>query len=250
MLLDVQGLTKSFRRPGLHPLHVIQNISFTVDRGETLAILGRSGCGKSTVGRCILRLEPVDQAAVRLDGTDIAGRGASARTARARMQMVFQDPYGSINPAFTTRRTLADALRPRRLRPTDLADRSVALLESVGLAARHLESRPEEMSGGQLQRLSIARALANDPDFLFLDEPTSALDMSVRGQIVNLLAEAQEQRGLAYLLISHDIGVIRALSHRILVMHEGRIVECGPTNRLLAHPEHSATVALLEGMRA
>lgn len=251
MLIEVEQLTKHFRvQRGLfraHQVRAVHNVSFQIDRGETVGLVGESGCGKSTVGRCLLRLINPDNGQIRFDGTDMVRlRQAELRPLRRRLQMVFQNPLGSMNPAYTVEATLLDAMR-------QLPDQSAArrrerinmLLEQVGLDRRFLQRTPKEMSGGQLQRVSIARALAPNPDFVFLDEPTSALDLSVRGQIINLLADLQEQRHLAYLFVSHDLGVVKFLAHRVLVMYLGEVVEAGPTRSLFTTPGHPYTQALL-----
>jgi peptide/nickel transport system ATP-binding protein len=244
-LIRVDGLAKQFHADH-RVITAVDGISFEIGRGETVGLVGESGCGKSTVGRCLLRLLTPDAGRIAFDGAEVHDASQSQlRPLRRRMQMVFQDPLGSLNPAFTIAQTLADALRhvgvPRRNRP----GRTAELLAQVGLDTRFLGRRPRQMSGGQLQRVGIARALASEPDFLFLDEPTSSLDLSVRGQIVNLLADLQEQRGLAYLFASHDLGVVRFVAHRVIVMYLGRIVEEGPADTIFTAPSHPYTKALL-----
>lgn len=256
MLIEVDQMTKRFHtRRGLlasHQITAVRGASFQIDWGETVGLVGESGCGKSTVGRCLLRLINPDEGQIRFDGTEIAQlKNAALRPFRRRMQMVFQNPLNSLNPAYTVEGTLHDAMR-------QLSNQSIAqqrervniLLEQVGLDRRFLWRKPREMSGGQLQRVSIARALAPRPDFLFLDEPTSALDLSVRGQIINLLADLQEQHKLAYLFVSHDLSVIKFLAHRVLVMYLGEIVEAAPAQRLFANPTHPYTQALLAAAQA
>ncbi len=247
MLLNVQGLTKEFHRSGDAPFRAVSTVSFALDRGETVGIVGESGSGKSTVGRCILRLLKPTSGSVEFDGHRIdLLRRRQLRRIRPRMQMVFQDPYGSVNPAFTVRATLLDALRSSGLTRSQKSARMRELLDSVGLAHSLLDRRASAMSGGQLQRLAIARALAPRPDFIFLDEPTSALDVSIRGQVVNLLAELQERLGIAYLFVSHDLSVVRVLANRVMVMFRGEIVESGPTSQVLAAPKNDYTRSLIE----
>ena len=246
MLVTVEGLTKHFVSRRGAAVVAVDDVSLSIQRGETVGLVGESGCGKSTVGRCILRLVDVDSGAIVFDGTRIDKLSArELRPVRRRMQMVFQDPLGSTNPAFTLRHTLEDALRQADVNGPERERRMLELLDSVGLSPRLLDRRRGELSGGQLQRGTIARALAPEPDFIFLDEPTSALDMSIRGQIVNLLADLQDARGIAFLFASHDLGVVRALAHRVIVMYLGRVVEAGPVEEVLQAPSHPYTMALL-----
>lgn len=246
MLIEVDGLVKTFHDRHREPVRAVDDVSFGVGQGETVGLVGESGCGKSTIGRCLLRLYQPDAGTITFDGTRIERLDqGKLRRLRPRMQMVFQDPAGSTNPAFTVRQTLMDVLRHLPLPRADRAARLGSLLTSVGLDERFLDRRPDELSGGQLQRVAIARALATEPDFVFLDEPTSALDLSVRGQIVNLLADLQAERGLSYLFASHDLGVVRFLAHRVLVMYLGRIVEAGPTEEILGSPKHPYTQELV-----
>jgi oligopeptide transport system ATP-binding protein len=246
VLIEVENLVKEFHDRHGGAVRAVDSVSFAVDRGETVGLVGESGCGKSTIGRCLLRLYRPDGGSIAFDGERIEHLGEkSLRPMRHRMQMVFQDPAGSANPSFTVRRTIADALRRSPLSRHERTGRIVELLASVGLDERFLDRRPDELSGGQLQRVAIARALATDPDFVFLDEPTSALDLSVRGQIVNLLADLQAERGLGYLFASHDLGVVKFLADRLIVMYLGRVVEEGPTDQVLSEPRHPYTRALV-----
>jgi oligopeptide/dipeptide ABC transporter ATP-binding protein len=244
-LASVSGLTKHFDSQRGRVV-AVDDVSFELTAGETVGLVGESGCGKSTVGRCLVRLLRPDAGTIRFDGKEIQNLDhRELRRLRRRIQMVFQDPLGSVNPAFTVERTLFDAVRRLDLNREARRRRILELLEQVHLDERHLARRPRELSGGQLQRVGIARALASRPDLLFLDEPTSSLDVSVRGQIVNLLTELQERSGLTYLFASHDLGVIRFIAHRVIVMYLGRIVETGPAEAIFEEPAHPYTKALL-----
>ena len=251
VLIEAKNLTKHFRiKQGLlntRMITAVEDVSFHIKRGETLGLVGESGCGKSTVGRCLLRLLTPDEGSIGFDGLEIHNMDESRfRPIRCRIQMVFQNPIGSLNPVYTVESTLRDALRQRRdIESQQRGERVLMLLDQVGLDKRLMLRRPSEMSGGQLQRVSIARALAPDPDFIFLDEPTSALDLSVRGQIINLLADLQETNGLTYLYVSHDLRVIKFLAHRVLVMYMGQIVEAAPTKLIFSSPSHPYTQGLL-----
>lgn len=245
MLIELDSVTKTYRHRGI-AVTAAERVSFGVAAGETVGLVGESGSGKSTVGRCIVGLTVPDAGTVLVKGANVAQPGAGRRRLlHRRVQMVFQDPAGSMNPAYTVQAWLGDALRPHGLSRHDRTERSADLLEQVGLGKRFLERRSRELSGGQLQRVGIARALAAEPEFIFLDEPTSALDLSVQGQIVNLLADLQRDRGLAYLLATHDLRVARVFAHRIVVMYHGRVVEDGPSAEVLSSPAHPYTRALL-----
>lgn len=245
MLIEVEGLRKTYRHRRSSVV-AVAGVSFGIERGETVGLVGESGSGKSTVGRCIVGLTEPDAGRIAVAGEELAaGSRNGRRLLHRRVQMVFQDPAGSMNPAYTVRGWLADALRPLGLGRRERHARIAELLEQVGLGVRFLERRSRELSGGQLQRVAIARALAAEPHFIFLDEPTSALDLSVRGQIVNLLRDLQDERGYAYLFASHDLGVVRAVARRVLVMYLGRIVEVGTSEQVLTEPAHPYTRALL-----
>ncbi|ADZ72238.1 ABC transporter ATP-binding protein [Polymorphum gilvum] len=237
-------------RPGVL-VQALNDVSFTVRRGETLGLIGESGCGKSTLGRAVLRLHEPTAGRVTFDGTDVTGLGhADLKAMRQRMQIVFQDPYASLNP----RRTVAEIVglslklhgltRDRR----ELRDRVAAIIENVGLKTTHLDRYPHQFSGGQRQRIGIARALILNPDFIVCDEPVSALDVSIQAQIIQLLADLKREMGLTYLFISHDISVIGYVSDRVAVMYLGEIVEMGPVEAVLERPRHPYTQSLLSAV--
>jgi len=228
-------------------VRAVDGISFHIREGETLGLVGESGSGKSTTGRAILRLvDPTAGASVFQD-TDLTSLGPEAlRRARRHMQMIFQDPHASLNPRRSVGRALREPLEIHRVgTPVERARRVTELLEMVGLGAGAARRYPHEFSGGQLQRIGIARALATSPRFVVADEPISALDVSIQAQIVNLLAELKEELGLTYLFIAHDLAMVRHISHRVAVMYLGRIVEAGSREEIFQHPLHPYTRALM-----
>jgi oligopeptide/dipeptide ABC transporter ATP-binding protein len=254
-LLEVRDLVKYYHARGLFggstpPVRAVDGVSFDVHRGETLALVGESGCGKSSVGRTILRLQEPTRGQAIFEGVDIFSLDRNAlRQLRRRIQIVFQDPYSSLNPRMTIGSAIAEGIEIHRLAPkAEIPQRVAALLEEVGLDPGYARRYPHEFSGGQRQRIGIARALGVQPGFIVCDEPVSALDVSVQAQVLNLLADLQRQRGLSYLFIAHDLAVVRQIAHRIAVMYLGRIVEQGPTDQLLADPRHPYTVALLSAV--
>lgn len=254
VLLDVRGLQKSFTSPGLFTssgkVVAVRDVDFTLDRGVAVALVGESGSGKSTVARLLLRLEAADGGQVLLDGQDVLAREPRRASLkyRGRVQMVFQDPFGSLNPVHTIEHHLVRPLRRHgRATAADAHARALELLRVVGLepAEEFIGRHPYELSGGQRQRVAIARALAVEPDLLVADEPTSMLDVSIRMGVLNLLARLKRERGLAILLITHDLASARYLADRILVLFRGRVVEDGPSATVVDTPAHPYTRALL-----
>ena len=226
----------------------VDGISFNVYKGQTLGLVGESGCGKTTTGRAILRLLPITGGTVTFDGTNWTRLGgAELRRERRRMQIVFQDPYSSLNPRMTVEAMITEAMGVHRIGSgaQDRRNRAAQLLEEVGLLAEHLQRYPHEFSGGQRQRLCIARSLAVEPDFLICDESVSALDVSVQAQVLNLLKDLQERRGLTYVFISHDLSVVKFMSDMMAVMNAGKIVEYGPSDSIYANPQNEYTRKLI-----
>jgi peptide/nickel transport system ATP-binding protein len=232
-------------------VHAVDGVSFAIARGRTLALVGESGCGKSTVARLLVGLYAPTRGSVHFDGADTASLdGAALRTLRRRMQMIFQDPYASLNPRWKVLDIVAEPLREHGLVRGDAAvrERVVELLHSVGLADADTEKFPHQFSGGQRQRISIARALATGPEFLVCDEPTSALDVSVQAQVLNIMKDLQRERQLTYLFISHNLAVVRHVADAVGVMYLGRLVELAPKRELFAAPRHPYTRMLLDAI--
>ena len=246
VLLRAAGLTRSYGRGEAPVLH---GIDLQVAPGETLGIIGGSGSGKSTLARILMGLEPPDTGTVHFRGTDLFGSDRVAlRAARTQIQAVFQDPYGSLDPRFRIGRTVAEPLLEQRLDPATRAERVREALEAVSLPADAARRYPHEFSGGQRQRIAIARALVTRPVLLIADEPVSALDVSVQAQVLNLLLELRRRLGLAYVFISHDLGVIRHVAHRVLVLDAGRIVEQGDAEQVMHAPRHAVTRRLIAAL--
>ena len=232
-------------------LAAVDGVSFSLAHGSTLGLVGESGSGKSTLARAVLRLVPLARGTVLLDGEDLAGLDGRALRARRRLaQLVFQDPQGSLDPRMTAGDIIAEPLDTflRGLARDERARRVADMMSRVGLSPAHLNRYPHEFSGGQCQRIGIARALVIEPKLLVCDEPVSALDVSIQAQIVNLLASLKDSLGLAMLFIAHDLRVVRHLCDRVMVMQRGRIVEIAPTAELFAHPRHACTKALIDAV--
>ena len=267
VLLELAGVSRTFdvsppwlnrvleRKPRVL-LRAVESVDLAIHRGETLGLVGESGCGKSTVARLIVGLYAPTQGTIRYEGVVLAGEGAAAagsaaqRHARRGMQMIFQDPYASLNPRWRVADIVAEPLRVQEsgLSASAIEARVGALLSQVGLAAVDGVKYPHQFSGGQRQRISIARALSTHPEFLICDEPTSALDVSVQAQVLNLMRELQREFSLTYLFISHNLAVVHHIADRVGVMYLGRIVELAPTRRLFAMPQHPYTRMLLEAV--
>jgi len=229
-------------------VRAVDGVSLQVMKGETFGLVGESGCGKTTLSRAVMRLTPITKGAVVFQGTDITKlKGRKLKHFRRKMQMIFQDPYASLDPRQSVRSTLTEPMAIHKLGGSAAHKREAAarLINLVGLNPDHLERFPHEFSGGQRQRIAIARALAVEPEFLLLDEPTSSLDVSVQAQILNLLRDLQRDLGLTYLIISHNLSVIRYMCHRIAVMYLGRVVEIADANAIYEDPKHPYTHALL-----
>ena len=257
-IISVDGVSKRFNgpyslmrrlkgEPALH-VHALNNVSLQVHRGETLGIVGESGCGKSTLARCLVRLHEADDGAVRFEGKDIAQlRGSDRRAFNRRVQMIFQDPYGSLNPRMTVSQILGEALSVHRMRPkAEIPGRIEELLELVRLPQDAATRYPHEFSGGQRQRIGIARALAVEPEVIVADELVSALDVSVQAQVVNLLLQLQEKLHLTVVFVAHDLRLVRHISHRVAVMYLGQVMEVSTSEALFTAPRHPYSKALLE----
>ncbi|MEV1128699.1 oligopeptide/dipeptide ABC transporter ATP-binding protein [Agromyces sp. NPDC049794] len=248
-LLEVTDLVKRFKVAG-GTIEASSGVSFTLERGETLALVGESGCGKSTTGRALLQVPAPDSGSIRLRGEELAGRPLrETRAQRRAMQMIFQDARSSLNPRRRVRDLVAEGLRIAGVSPTDAATRVDEMLSSVGLDPDRVGGRrASEFSGGQCQRIAIARAMVLRPEILVCDEPVASLDVSVQAQVINLLEDMKAQHGLSMLFISHDLSVVRNIADRVAVMYLGRIVEIGGVDELYARPRHPYTRALLDSV--
>ena len=248
-LLSVQGLTKHYAsRHG--PVRAVDGVSFSITAGETLALVGESGCGKSTIALSLVRLIEPDGGEIRFDDVVIGpGDRAATRLMRQDLGIVFQNPYSSLNPKMKVRDIVGEPLRTvLGLRGSELSGRVESHLRQVGLGSEHMNRYPHEFSGGQRQRIAIARAIALEPRLLILDEPTAALDVSIQAQVLNLLIDLQEQLDLAYIFISHNLATVDYIARRVMVMYLGRIVEAGPVGDVFAAPRHPYTRALIDSI--
>ncbi|MGB3375795.1 MAG: dipeptide/oligopeptide/nickel ABC transporter ATP-binding protein [Microbacterium sp.] len=247
-LLEVENLRVAYPRKGLRhtPVEILHGVSIDIRLGETVGLVGESGSGKTTIGRAILGLAPVTGGSIRFEGTDITRLGRAERRYRARdIQVVFQDPYGSLNPALRIEDILAEPLQGQGVRRADARARVGELLTQVGLPEDAAGRLPREFSGGQRQRIAIARALALQPKLIVCDEPVSALDLSTQARVLELFVEIQERTGVALLFVSHDLAVVRHVSHRVAVLYHGEVVEFGDGDAVTADPDHSYTRRLL-----
>ena len=249
-ILEVKNLKKYFKT-ARGTLHAVDDVSFTIERGKTLGIVGESGCGKSTTGRAILRLLEPTFGKVVFDGKDITSLSAAEmRKMRSDMQIIFQDPFSSLDPRKTVSQTIAEPIIENKILKDKKAieARVKELMETVGLAQRLVNTYPHELDGGRRQRIGIARALAMNPKFIVCDEPVSALDVSVRAQVLNLIQELKKKKHLTYMFISHDLNVVHYMCHRVIVMYLGRIVEMADVDELYDHPCHPYTRMLFDSI--
>ena len=250
VILEVKNLKKYFKTPnGL--LHAVDDVSFTIEKGKTLGVVGESGCGKSTTGRTILRLIEPTAGQVIFNGVDVTALSKEElRRSRSEMQLIFQDPFSSLDPRKTVSQTIAEPIIYNKLiqGKENVEKRVLELMETVGLAERLYGAYPHELDGGRRQRIGIARALAMNPKFIVCDEPVSALDVSIQAQILNLLDELQEELGLTYMFITHDLAVVNHFADDIAVMYLGQLVEKAPAEELFANPLHPYTQALLSAI--
>ena len=246
-IIETRHLTKYFKTPrGM--LHAVEDVSLTIEPGKTIGVVGESGCGKTTLGRVITRLEEATSGEVYLDGREILQlKGREKNAIYHDMQMIFQDPYSSLNPRMSVGNIIADPIETMgaKMSHKELNQKVLHLMETVGLPARYYNQYPHELDGGRRQRVGLARALALDPKFIVCDEPVSALDVSIQAQILNLLMDLQDQKQLAYMFITHNLFVVKHISHDIMVMYMGQVVEYADKEELFAHPTHPYTKALL-----
>ena len=249
-LVELRGVSRQFPTDGRARVHAVVNVSLQIGRGETLAVVGESGCGKSTLANLIIRLHEPDEGTVLLNGTDISHLGPKAmRPHRRTMQVVFQDPFASLDPRVRVGAAVAEPLKVHGTKRGEELDEQVAeLFELVGLQRIMTKNFPHQFSGGQRQRICIARALALRPELVIADEAVSALDVSVQAQVMNLMLDLQNELGLSYLFISHDLAVVERIAHRVAVMYLGQIVEIGSREQVFSDPRHSYTVKLIDAV--
>ena len=252
LLLQVKNLKQYFNEGKRNEVRAIENISFDVYKGETFGLVGESGCGKSTTGKAIIKLNDITDGEILYEGIDIQkikNRKDSLKFNK-KIQMIFQDPYASLNPRLKVMDIVAEGIDIHKLSTggKDRKRRVYDLLETVGLSKEHANRYPHEFSGGQRQRIGIARALAVEPEFIIADEPISALDVSIQAQVVNLLLKLQKERGITFLFIAHDLSMVKYISDRIAVMHFGKIVEIGSADEIYNHPMHPYTQSLLSAV--
>ena len=248
-LLEVKNLKKYFKAGG-GLLHAVDDVSFTLEAGKTLGVVGESGCGKTTLGRTVLHLTEPTSGEIYFEGQDISRPNkAELRAMREKMQIIFQDPYSSLDPRMSVSESIAEPLVVQgKLSKSEISDETDALMDTVGLADRYKNSYPHELDGGRRQRIGIARALALKPKFIVCDEPVSALDVSIQAQVINLMLDLQEERKLAYMFVTHDLSVVKYISDDIMVMYLGQMVEKAPSNELFKNPMHPYTKALLSAI--
>lgn len=248
-LVQVKNLCKYFQVSRHATLKAVDDVSFDINKGETVSLVGESGCGKSTTGRCMIRLYEPTKGQVFYDGKDIMTLPREERKEfTKKVQMIFQNPYASLNPRMTVKEIVGEGLKQQGVGAKESEEKVEELLNTVGLNKDHMSRFPHEFSGGQRQRIGIARALSVDPEFIICDEPISALDVSIQAQVINMLKELQEKQGLTYLFIAHDLSVVKYISDRVVVMYLGTIVETAETEELYANPTHPYTKALLSAI--
>lgn len=246
--IEVNNLKKYFSTPrGL--LHAVDDVSFTIEKGTTLGIVGESGCGKSTLGRVMVHLEDATDGQILFKDKDVTRiKGKELKELRKDMRIIFQDPYSSLNPRLTVEQSIQEPLRTSRNKESFIAERTQEIMEMVGIDERLQKSYPHELDGGRRQRVGIGRALAPNPSFVVCDEPVSALDVSIQAQVLNLLQDLQQEHGLTYMFITHDLSVVRHISHNIAVMYLGQVVETSPAKELFTDTLHPYTKALLSAI--
>ena len=249
-VVEVQGVSKQFPTAHNARVHAVTDVSLHIDHGETLAVVGESGCGKSTLANLIIRLHDADQGRILLKGVDITDlKPREMRAHRQTLQIIFQDPFASLDPRVRVGASVAEPLRVHKVATKEEAtDRVRHLFELVGLERSMLNNYPHQFSGGQRQRVCIARALALNPELVIADEAVSALDVSVQAQVMNLMLELQQEMGLSYLFISHDLAVVERIAHRVSVMYLGQVVEIGSREQVFSNPQHSYTAKLIDAV--